>query len=64
MWRPATAPRRGVDLGLVTALAVAGFLGLGVVNAGARTADESTVSTAQYLSAPRSAAPLEVSAPS
>jgi beta-xylosidase len=50
----ATATRRhGVALGLCTALAalaLATIFGVGVLNAGARTADVSTVSDAQYLS--------------
>jgi beta-xylosidase len=53
MLRRTTTRRRGVALGLVTsfaALALAGIFGLGVLNAGARTADVSTVSPAQYLS--------------
>jgi beta-xylosidase len=39
-----------IALAAVGALGLAGILGLGVLNAGARTADESEVSPAQYLS--------------
>jgi beta-xylosidase len=41
---------RGVVLGLVGALTVSAVFGLGILNAGARIADQSTVSPEQYLS--------------
>jgi hydrogenase/urease accessory protein HupE len=47
------ARRRGFTIGFVTVLgasALAAIFGLGVLNAGARTADDATVSPAQYLS--------------